>query len=523
MNQNTDFPQSSSSFRFSDPDRPQAENSAPQPDSDSIRRSPLEILQKTDARSVGNVPNEIIPEPETPSGNDSAMQTVPRSEASEDISSDTSAATVPMESALPMAENRSIAMTQFRALASEPFVHGAFPELQTPTPPVCTAMNTNLPNETLPFNAVASGKGIGPLKKEFQSLIQFGRIPMEETLELQYILGQGKQGIVFFSERKSVDGFTLPIALKFFEPHSFQQPEDYAEAMKYSARVASVVSRIQHEHLLAVRNWSMQNQIRVMEMEWVDGYDLSELLDHQILTHMSTRFTPEAYENCLKVILSPGQHHPRFKAGVALYIIRDCLKAFQALHELRIVHSDIKPANIMLTKTGGVKIIDIGAAFFIDSPPSRTFYSPYYAAPEMLAINGMEQVSPQSDLASLGYVFIQLLSGRFPFTRLQNGQPSINLTRKELLEQKSLLIDRLPEILPEDVRQNEILVHFCQRMIHPDPEKRFQSAQDAVVDATDGLSVIQRSLVNMGLYSDFDYDLKSWISTLGYPSPRRKK
>ncbi|MBO5437640.1 MAG: hypothetical protein J6A23_08255, partial [Thermoguttaceae bacterium] len=131
MNQNTDFPQSSSSFRFSDPDRPQAENSAPQPDSDSIRRSPLEILQKTDARSVGNVPNEITPEPETPSGNDSAMQTVPRSEASEDISSDTSAATVPMESALPMAENRSIAMTQFRALASEPFVHGAFPELQT--------------------------------------------------------------------------------------------------------------------------------------------------------------------------------------------------------------------------------------------------------------------------------------------------------------------------------------------------------------------------------------------------------
>ena len=523
MNQNTDFPQSSSSFRFSDPDRPQAENSAPQPESDSIRRSPLEILQKTDARSVGNVPNEITPEPETPSGNDSAMQTVPRSEASEDISSDTSAATVPMESALPMAENRSIAMTQFRALASEPFVHGAFPELQTPTPPVCTAMNTNLPNETLPFNAVASGKGIGPLKKEFQSLIQFGRIPMEETLELQYILGQGKQGIVFFSERKSVDGFTLPIALIFFEPHSFQQPEDYAEAMKYSARVASVVSRIQHEHLLAVRNWSMQNQIRVMEMEWVDGYDLSELLDHQILTHMSTRFTPEAYENCLKVILSPGLHHPRFKAGVALYIIRDCLKAFQALHELRIVHSDIKPANIMLTKTGGVKIIDIGAAFFIDSPPSRTFYSPYYAAPEMLAINGMEQVSPQSDLASLGYVFIQLLSGRFPFTRLQNGQPSINLTRKELLEQKSSLIDRLPEILPEDVRQNEILVHFCQRMIHPDPEKRFQSAQDAVVDATDGLSVIQRSLVNMGLYSDFDYDLKSWISTLGYPSPRRKK
>ena len=101
--------------------------------------------------------------------------------------------------------------------------------------------------------------------------------------------------------------------------------------------------------------------------------------------------------------------------------------------------------------------------------------------------------------------------------------PTINLTRKELLEQKISLIDRLPELLPEDVRQNEVLIHFCQRLVHPDPSRRFQSAQDAVVDATDGLSVIQRSLVSMGLYSDFDYDLKSWISSLNYPSVRQKK
>ncbi|MBE6425993.1 MAG: serine/threonine protein kinase [Planctomycetaceae bacterium] len=465
--------------------------------------------------------NNDFPRPSTSTSSTDADK--PQQQTPSPLPSDTSAETVPMESSLPLIEERGIALTQMRAHSPSPGGLNAFPELRGLSQGPCTAMNTNLPNETLSFNAVASGKGIVPLKKEFQFLIQFGKIPTEETLELQYILGQGKQGIVFFSERKCVDGFTLPIALKFFEPHSFQQPEDYAEAMKYSAKVASVVSRIQHEHLLAVRNWFTQNQIRVMEMEWVDGYDLSELLDPHILTHMSTRFPCTEYENCLRVILSPGEHHPRFKAGVALHIIRDCLKAFQALHELRIVHSDIKPANIMLKKTGGVKIIDIGAAFFIDAPPSRTFYSPYYAAPEMLASNGLEQVCPQSDLASLGYVFIQLLSGRFPFTRLHNGMPTINLTRKELLEQKISLIDRLPELLPEDVRQNEVLIHFCQRLVHPDPSRRFQSAQDAVVDATDGLSVIQRSLVSMGLYSDFDYDLKSWISSLNYPSVRQKK
>ena len=63
------------------------------------------------------------------------------------------------------------------------------------------------------------------------------------------------------------------------------------------------------------------------------------------------------------------------------------------------MHGDIKPSNVMLKRTGNAKIVDIGSAFEIDSPPSPHMCTPAYAAPEMLERN---ECTPLSDLASLG-------------------------------------------------------------------------------------------------------------------------
>ncbi len=79
--------------------------------------------------------------------------------------------------------------------------------------------------------------------------------------------------------------------------------------------------------------------------------------------------------------------------------------ALAALHRENIVHGDIKPSNVMLKRTGNAKIIDIGSAFEMDNPPPIRTCTPFYAAPEVL--DGGE-MTPRSDLASLGYVLIEI-------------------------------------------------------------------------------------------------------------------
>ena len=97
-------------------------------------------------------------------------------------------------------------------------------------------------------------------------------------------------------------------------------------------------------------------------------------------------------------------------------MLRECLAGLAALHRDGIVHGDLKPSNIMLKRTGNAKIIDIGSAMDLRSGAGRRFWSPAYAAPEVLA---GEASSPRSDLASLGYVLIEMLAGQSPFVGLK--------------------------------------------------------------------------------------------------------
>ena len=129
-----------------------------------------------------------------------------------------------------------------------------------------------------------------------------------------------------------------------------------------------------------------------------------------------------------------------------------------ALHRKRVVHGDIKPANIMLKRSGHSKIIDIGSAFCIDSPPPKRACTPAYAAVEVL--EGAES-TPQSDLASLGYVTLELLAGRPIFGGIQE--------LVQLIDAKKTLVERLPHLLPHEITCNDLLMSFLRRMVSPDP------------------------------------------------------
>jgi serine/threonine-protein kinase len=266
--------------------------------------------------------------------------------------------------------------------------------------------------------------------------------------------------------------------------------------------MAARVAQVQHDNLLDVQNFIDRHSIRLMEMEWIDGYDLSKLLTFEMLDRAHERLSTRRWTYINDVIVTRGPQQPRLKPGIAIAVLRDCLGALAALHREGIVHGDVKPSNVMLKRTGHAKIIDIGSAFDIDDPPQKQACTPSYAAPEVL--EGAE-ATPQSDLASLGYMLIEMLSGAPVFV----GHSSF----ADLLEAKRMLVHRLPKLLPNDVVGSELLMNLCRRLVAADPARRYPSAEVANL-VEDGAADFHRQLVKGDLASEYDNEIRLWLEEL---------
>ncbi len=316
-------------------------------------------------------------------------------------------------------------------------------------------------------------------------------------------LGTGGQGIVFLSERQGTDAFRRPVALKIFSPARFADQEGYETEMGRIASVATRVARIQQDNLVDVHNFIKHRGIRLLEMEWVDGYDLQRLCQPALLGRIEAAVTPERWEHINRFTVTAGKQTLRLKPGIAVAVLRGCLAAIAALHREGIVHADLKPSNIMLKRTGSTKIIDIGSAFEMHDAPPLGRCTPAYAAPEVLE---GQPGTPRSDLASLGYVLLELLCG---------AQPFAGLTRfGELLRAKHEILEQLPRLLPaEEFAYSELLIKLIRRHVDPDPSKRFESAEAADV-GEDGAADFLRQLVKGDLAREYQTDIRVWIEDI---------
>ena len=146
------------------------------------------------------------------------------------------------------------------------------------------------------------------------------------------LLGSGGQGLVFLGERFGTDSFALPVALKFFSPQYHRDADDYAANMRQVASIAARVALIQHDNVLDVHNFIEHEGIRVMEMEWVDGFDLGTLTSSRTLDRTKERVSPEQWQYINNVVVTVGPQQPRLKPGMAIQVLRECLAGLAALH-----------------------------------------------------------------------------------------------------------------------------------------------------------------------------------------------
>ena len=351
-------------------------------------------------------------------------------------------------------------------------------------------------NATIAFVDQPASELTNELTERYTSVIQEQRLSWTTHQRLIRLLGRGGQGLVFLSERRGADNFTLPVAVKIFSPNRYDSSAAYEQAMERIARVAVKVAQIQQDNLLDVHNFVDRRRIRMMVMEWIDGYDLRRLLNNDVIWQIRDRVSEKRWNHISQVIITASEVQPRVKPGVAVAIVRECLAALAALHREGIVHGDIKPANIMLKCTGNAKIVDIGSAFHVDDPPSLRTCTPTYAAPEVL--EGGE-CTPRSDLASLGYVLIEMLAGRPLFPT--------DASFKQLLQAKRALSKHLDVVVPMEVSCNELLMNFCRGLIAPDPMRRFPSAEAANM-LREGAAAFLRQLIMMNLAAEYDNEIR---------------
>ena len=227
------------------------------------------------------------------------------------------------------------------------------------------------------------------------------------------------------------------VAVKRLHPH-LTTDDNFTRRFVLEAKAAA---SLDHENIVRVIDFGVEDESYQMVMEFVEGESLKEVLD---------RWRPVNFD-------------------LALAIVHQTCRGLEHAHSKGIVHRDIKPGNLMLTKTGTVKITDFGLAKLtqgsnVNTAADSILGTPLYMSPEQAF---GESVDQRSDLFSLGTVLYELLTGRQPFASENYMGVIQNIIHKDIPPVRELN----PEI-PENV---ELLV---MRALSKNRDQRFQSARN---------------------------------------------
>ena len=260
-------------------------------------------------------------------------------------------------------------------------------------------------------------------------------------------LGEGGMGVVYSARDLKLDRL---VALKILQP-------EYTSDARRRARFAGearAASALNHPNIITIYDIETVDGCDYIAMEYVRGVTLQQLI--------------QSKRTELVTILD-------YAAQIA--------SALSAAHSAGIVHRDIKPGNIMVTKSGVVKLLDFGLAQIEqpdtdpDAPtatmafltrPGTVVGTVAYMSPEQAQGGG---VGPRSDIFAFGVVLYQVLTGTLPY---QAGS-DIGLLY-EIVNTPAPQLQKLRPDLPP------VLGAIVEKALEKDPERRYQRAEDLAAE-----------------------------------------
>ncbi len=267
-------------------------------------------------------------------------------------------------------------------------------------------------------------------------------------------IGQGSMGIVYKALHIKLERHAAVKVLK----SNMSNPN----LLAYFMREARSAASLQHPNIVAIYDVDEVHGQPYIAMEYVEGKRLGELIS----TTQSERNT--------------------FSLQDKIKIVIQIAHGLQHAHEKKIIHRDIKPDNIMITRDFQVKITDFGLAKEIQQATASTnsnqlMGTPLYMSPEQ--IEGNLPLNASTDIYSLGVVFYEMLTGRPPFYHSSLAP----------LFQK--ILHDTP-IRPREIRPDipVLIDNICLNALAKDPQARFHSAEEMAQALENALAVLQQGL-----------------------------
>jgi len=250
--------------------------------------------------------------------------------------------------------------------------------------------------------------------------------------ELVNEIGRGGMGLVYKARDRRLDRL---VAFKMLHPEFNKDPK----TVLFFKREARFVAQLNHPNIVTLYDVGYQKGCFYLVMEYVDGITLTQLL----------------------------KKYPDYIRSNFLALWYEAALGLQHAHESGVLHRDMKPSNIMITKDRHVKVMDFGLAKNADDTTEGqqpAWGTPAFLAPEL---SENAKASFQSDIYALGATFYLMATGRVPFTKtelvIQGDPPELPKPPAELVE-----------------GMNEDLSRTILKCLYRDPNERYRSVKELI-------------------------------------------